>query len=638
MHKKNLIFSTAMCLSLLTFSQGTAFLKYSAIGIDDSLKKDANAVLRLDEGILEISSASRYTLKEHQIITILNKQGAHHLQHTYGFDKFSKIDDVEIVVYNELGIEIKKYKKKDFEIQSAYDGMSLVTDDKVMHLFTPSPGFPCTIEIKRQRSATGYLELPNWYMNTDHESIQIFRYVVKVPSDIDIRHRSKNFNLTPQIQTIGNQKIYTWETGNIKARQFESNIYEKSHYLPQIEIAPNQFEYDGHRGQFKTWKDFGEWNYSLYEQKDNPFTDQRISEIKAVVATQSDVNGKVAVLYNYLKKNMRYVSIQLGIGGFKPFPVRFVDEKKYGDCKALTNYMRNMLQTAGIKSYPALINSGYNKSPVDQTFPSSPFNHVILCVPNGKDSIWLECTSNSSESGFLGSSTENKNALLLTENGGILVPTPKSNFAKNTLHTRTEVLINSDGGAEASSLIFSTGDIYDIFNYLKQLSPEKKKELLIQFLKYKVPDSFLANEGKDSVGGYISNFKFSYEKLFDFNAGNKYFFAQRLNRLCNEELPEIESRISEYIFEYPYDKRDTTIFHLPQNFTIDNIPPVHEIKNNNAYYKNETLYDASTNIISVYTNLVLKKNIIQPNEYKDMATFFQSVNRNQNQKIVLKKE
>ena len=99
---------------------------------------------------------------------------------------------------------------------------------------------------------------------------------------------------------------------------------------------------------------------------------------------------------------MRYVSIQLGIGGFKPSAAKFVDEKKYGDCKALTNYMKNLLSVVGIASYPALINAGYNKYPADTRFPSDPFNHVILCVPMEKDTVWLECTSNNAKAGFFG--------------------------------------------------------------------------------------------------------------------------------------------------------------------------------------------------------------------------------------------
>src|SRR6187549_695588 len=113
-------------------SQQKDLVKYTAFTIADSLKKDANAIVRLDEGILDVVSNSKYILDVHQVVTILNAEGAYHLKHTLGFDKFYKIENVEIKVYNELGLLTKKYSRKDFDVQSAYDGVSFVTDEKLM--------------------------------------------------------------------------------------------------------------------------------------------------------------------------------------------------------------------------------------------------------------------------------------------------------------------------------------------------------------------------------------------------------------------------------------------------------------------------------------------------------------------------
>jgi hypothetical protein len=73
------------------------------------------------------------------------------------------------------------------------------------------------------------------------------------------------------------------------------------------------------------------------------------------------------------------------------------------------------------------------RNQVDPDFPENGFNHVILCVPDQKDSVWLECTSSSNEFNELGTFTENRYALLITDEGGALVPTPKSYSSSNTL-------------------------------------------------------------------------------------------------------------------------------------------------------------------------------------------------------------
>lgn len=628
-----LLFITAFCHPL--YAQNLAANKYSALSITDSLKKDVHAVYRLDEGVLEIASPSRYTTKVHQIITILDESGAQHLRHVYGFDKFNSVEDVEIKVYNSAGAEVKRYKKKDFQVQSAYDGISLVTDNKVMHLTTMPPGYPCTVEINYIMESKGYTELPDWYLNTSNISTELFRYIVKVPATLDIRYRSKNLNLQPVIQNVEGNKVYTWEARNIPNNKLDEDGLEARHYMPAIEIAPNAFEYDGHKGEFKDWKSFGAFVYNLFEEND-PFSATRKEEIRNLVKGAQSEREKVDILYSYLKKNMRYVSIQLGIGGLKPFPVQFVDEKKYGDCKALTNYMRYMLGVVDIKSYPALINSGHDAAPADPSFPSDPFDHVILCVPFAKDSLWLECTSNSNQTGFLGSFTENKNALLMTEKGGVLVRTPGSKPVNSQLYTKTNIYLKEDGSAEAASNIYCTGDERDIFNYLRQVEADRKKELLVKALNYKLPDAFELTFAGDSLRGSAFRLKTAYFTFFDFNAGSKMFFRQGINRLCGEELKD-KKRAIEYLFDHPYEKVDTTVYHLPKEYAVESLLPPKELTNEHASYKVEMRYDSVQHTVTIVSHLVLKNNLIPAVAYPKAVEFFKAIRRNEEQKVIFKK-
>jgi len=470
-------------------SQQKDLVTYTAFTIADSLKKDANAIVRLDEGILDVVSNSKYILDVHQVVTILNAEGAYHLKHTLGFDKFYKIENVEIKVYNELGLLTKKYSRKDFDVQSAYDGVSFVTDEKLMYLYSPAPGYPCTVETNYQINATGYIDLPDWRINNNNSATEVFRYTVKVPEEIDIRYRTINLMISPLVTSEKKTKIYKWEANNISVKRLEEGGYEAGRYLPAVQIGANRFSYDGYDGELNNWKNFGKWSYPFYSEK-KPFSDERMNELRAMTEKSGTLFEKVDVLYSYLKKNMRYVSIQLGIGGFKPFSARFVDEKKYGDCKALTNYMRNLLAVVGIPSYPALINAGYNKFPADSLFPSSPFNHVILCIPNKNDTIWLECTSNNARTGFLGSFTENKRALVITENGGVLVNTPPSVAANNKLVINNDIFLDVDGGAKVNTSLYGTGDFLLLLEEQKSIKVDEQKEFFVKYLDYKTPDDY----------------------------------------------------------------------------------------------------------------------------------------------------
>ena len=224
-----------------------------AATIADSLKKDAVAVYRLDEAVLDVRSPSSYTLTVHQVVTILNDQGAYYLYHKLGFDKFYKVEAVDIKMYNAAGLLTKTYGRKDFDVEAAYDGISLVTDHKLMKLYTPAPGYPCTVDLQYKLTTSGYVELPNWFMNTSQVATEVFRYVVNVPAEIDIRHRTLNFDLKPKVETTGKLKKYVWEANGVAVKRVEGSSYEAARYLPQIEVAPNAFEYDGYGGAFKTW-------------------------------------------------------------------------------------------------------------------------------------------------------------------------------------------------------------------------------------------------------------------------------------------------------------------------------------------------------------------------------------------------
>jgi hypothetical protein len=631
---KTQLLSLFLALSFYGFSQDKSSLLYTSSSIPDSLKKDASAVFRLDEAELEVQSPSRYRMNVHQVITVLNKEGEHHFRHRFGIDKFYTVPNVQIALYNDQGVLVKTYNKKDFQVESAYDNVSLITDDKLMHFTTPNAGFPCTMDVKYTLEANSYVDLPDWIVNTNEGSTEQFRYVVKVPADLDIRHRTQNFNITPRVTTENKTKVYTWEAKNIKVNKIEAGGYELSRYLPQVDITPNRFEYDGFGGSFASWKEFGNWNYPFYQDK-NGFTPQRIEEIRSMVTANSDTRSKVNTLYQYLQNNMRYVSIQLGIGGFRPFPVRFVDEKKYGDCKALTNYMRNLLSVVGIKSYPALINAGDNRVPVDADFPSDPFNHVILCVPAAKDTIWLECTSNYNEPGFLSSFTENRNALLLTEEGGKLVRTPHSNYTQNSLVESTTVTVDENGGAKVSGKIYSTGSYRGLFSEITRLGESDQKEAFVHYLQYKAPDKFGLVKNSESRQTDSIHLDFEYDKYYDFKAGTKLFISKHLNKLSDLELKTTADRKIDYLLDFPFSKTFSTKIILPENIQVETLPASKEIVNQFGSYKTSAKTEGRQ--VELTSVLIISKYLIRPNEYNEAAKFFSAITENEGEKLILKK-
>ncbi len=628
----------AFFLSVAAFAQPVVNLsKLSAASIPYSLRQNAIAVYRLDEGNVEVISPSRYIFKVHQVATVLNNKGDDLFDVVLMFDKLQKVDKVEINVFDSTGNKIASYTSKDFSTKNYDDRMSVFTDDKLLYLEIAPPAYPCTIEKLYTVSTTGYLSLPRWTVATPKIPVELSHFTVSVPAAIDIRHKEYGFKLQPVVTRAGDKIVYQWTAENIMPpTEAEDEGYDQVNNLQVIAVSPNQFVYDGFAGQMKTWKDLGNWNFALYNDEKG-FLPQQVTEFKSMVASGKTDREKIALLYKHLKKSMRYVSVQLGIGGFKPFAIQYVHEKQYGDCKALTNYMRYMLRAVDIKAYPALVSAGSSKAPFDTSFPASYFNHVILCVPLAQDTIWLECTSNNNQPGELGSFTENRNALLLTENGGLLVRTPNSNPASNIFSTHTVITINEDGGGKVQSNIACTGDFSSFMSEIEQENSDDKKRIFSSYLKYKSPDTFLLTNKEDQDDKKSFGLQLSYDQLFAFKAGSKMFFDQRINKIVTTDLKPGE-RKQPYLFRFPYEKTDTTIYILPASMKVESLPAKKEISTPYLAYSSECFQNEVENKLVVITRVTVKQKVVAASAYAGVADSFSQLNKNEGQKIVLRNE
>lgn len=611
-------------------------LNYSSSAISDSLKKDAHAVYRLDEGIVDVTSPGKYTFTVHQVFTILNKEGDHLLRLGYGIDKFQKIDNIEVKVFNKSGSVVEKYKKKDFTITAAYDGISLITDNQVMKLQVAAPDYPCTLEVTYTQEVTSYINLPSWYFQHPGVAVETSRFLVKVPAEIDIHYRAKNININPVVTNLNSKKNYLWEVNNLTAKKPETGAGEFAK-IPRLLIAANKFEYDGHRGDMSEWKGMGLWYNDLVKTM-NQLSDPYKSEIRNLVAGVNSDIEKVKILYQHLQKNFRYVSIQLGIGGFRPFPANFVHEKKYGDCKALSNYMQACLNAVNIKSYSAWINAGSDRSPVDPDFPYDGFNHQILCVPMDKDTAWLECTNNLADFAHLGNFTENRNALVLTENGGVLIPTPKSKSYQNKFAMTTTVNINEDGSGNTESLMTTTGEYKYEQLALSQEKADVQKQYFVNGFGFPNPDEFALSFGEKSILPLNTKIQLKIEKVNDFMAGNKMFLRPRIYKIWSSKLPSHENRTEDFLFECPFEKTDTTVYKLPAGYKVEALPKEKQIKFDFGSYNSKHWFDEQQKAIVITAKLVLTQHHIPAERYASVKNFFNEVMMDDSQRIVIKKE
>jgi hypothetical protein len=348
--------------------------------------------------------------------------------------------------------------------------------------------------------------------------------------------------------------------------------------------------------------------------------------------------GKASFLYKYMQQNMRYVSIQLGIGGFRPFAATFVDDKKYGDCKALSNYMHALLKAVDIPSYCAIIRAGENQESGDFAFPHNDFNHEILCIPFKNDTTWLECTSSLTPFGKLGAFTENRTALLITEDGGKLVNTPRSRAQDNQFNSDVHVVLQPDGSAKAQIKISSTGEYRISYLEMAAAKLDEQKEDWIRDLDMKQPSQFNFDSGKDADGVKQIDLNLEYDKYCDVMAGDKQFYRPMVFALWHNTVPITEKRKNDFFFDFPLQKSCVTTIDLPEGFEVESMPSNASLKFSYGNYDISYVYNKDKNQVISTAKFVLNNQVIPAAKYTEMQVYMDGVVKAQNKKLVIRKK
>ncbi|MDB5154631.1 MAG: hypothetical protein JWR54_3382 [Mucilaginibacter sp.] len=611
---------------------------YNASGIPDSIKEDANSIIRYSSDEIRIKGPGKAVIKHHSLVSILNEKGDKEAIIVYSYNrKYDSYSFIDIHIYDANGKMIKKYHKSDMYDGAASSDETLVTDDRFLGIKHTVSHYPETIEISYEENLNSYIDLPVWYIQGKPEqSVQEEHYKIVCDPAFNLHYKSKNISIAPVKASEEASDAYTWQIKNLRAikKEEETMLWR---VLPSVVFTTNAFNCYGYPGDISSWQNFGKWIQGLNNDMCT-LSAPRIAEIRKMTDTIKNGKDKVKFLYKYMQGSMRYVGIQLGIGGFKPFPAAFVDEKKYGDCKALSNYMQALLKAVDIPSYYALIRAGENEEPADYSFPYNSFNHAILCVPFKNDTTWLECTSSTQPFGVLGPFTENRNALLITEDGGKLVNTPKSTPQGNLFNSEVHIELQPDGSAKAHMKVLSTGGYREMFIGITSEKTDEQKEFLIRYFNIKQPTIFDFKTSPDKEELNQLNIDLEYDKFCDVLAGDKQFYRPRVFDLWGMTVPILEKRVTDFYLPHPMQKSCVTTIDLPAGFEIETLPGNASLKFTYGNYEINYVYNKDKNQVISTAKFVLNAQIIPASKYTEMQQYMDGVAKAQNKKLVIRKK
>lgn len=630
--KKIISITLVLCFGF-GISTSQAQLFYPALTIAKDLSEDANSVIRNEVNVFKVKSISEGSFYYRQVVTILNEK-SHANVFYVPYDKDSKVTQMKATLYNAMGTKVRKIKPTEIQDRSLIADFSVYQDDRYKYLEIKHSSYPYTIEFEYEMNLRGmlFITYQDWSIQSFGQSVEKSSFVIELPKKQNFSYKALNFEVEPSVGERSGRDIYSWNVSNLAAIEREPYGPNSSDILPALFLSPDEFKIDSYVGSMKSWQQFGEFMNQLLDGQDELPADMK-AEVNRIVTNAGSDKEKIDRLYAYMQENMRYVSVQLGVGGWQPFSAEYVSTKKYGDCKALSNFMMAMLKEVGIESYPVLIRSGDLNYEVEEGFTTPSFNHMVLHVPS--EDYWLECTSDNYPPNYIGASNTNRNVMLVTPEGGKLVKTPVLEVEENQENHKAVILLKPDGSAEVAVDIYASGAPHEVYRAVKYVFSQEEKEKWLARIS-DLP-SFSTNSFSILPSKDLPEAKASYElsvSRYAAKAGKRLFVPLNLVNNWDDIPPSVEERENPIYRKESIWNRDEIILDIPSGYQIESIPVAEKrIEGQPGYY--EMKVEKKGGQLVLTRELKLQEGAFPASEYDAIRAFYKEMAKLDAMKIVL---
>ncbi len=624
----------------VSFTLHSQKIEYSAFTIPVELKENANAVIRSEVTTVTVNSVSKMTVNKKKVVTVLNKLGNVDAGIAEGYDNDTKITKLSAKIYNAFGEQIKKYSKGKFLDVSAVSGGTLYSDARVKYIdYTPN-SYPYTLvfESEYTTSSTGFV--PGWFPTNGYMvSVENSEYRFNNPTNTKVRIKERNFKEYEIVNLSTDNNLY-YKLESLKGIKHELSSIPSREFMPLLIVGLNHFSLKKTEGRANSWKEFGKWRYEYLNNGKDELSEVVKIRAKRLVEGINDPIEKAKIIYKYMQDRTRYISVQEGIGGWKPIPANEVDKVGYGDCKGLTNYTKALLDAVGVESYYTVLWAGKEKRNVYKDFFSMQGNHVILNLPNenGND-IWLECTSQTIPFGFLGDFTDDRDVLVITPEGGVIKHTTSYKNEQNLQKIKASLKLETTGNLSGEVEIKSEGIQYDNKYFLDSYSQKEKEEFYISRLwsynnNLSVKNIDIKND-KDKVE-YKENLKIAIKEYATESSGKLLLRVNVLNR--NTNVPKrYRKRKMPLKISRGYKDVDEFEIELPKGYQVDGelFQDINLTNKFGAY--TVSIEKISENKLLYKRSLLIKDGQYPKEDYKKYRSFRRKVAKHDNIRIAITK-
>ena len=347
--------------------------------------------------------------------------------------------------------------RTDGTVDDAFDTATSGADDPSIATYTSSASF----RVRFPRLAAGDVvelqyriddvaernEFATYFGDIDYlqsnEPVGHAEYVLIGPKKRTFYFNKPTIPVAQTTEDKGDQRVYRFLATNVTPLLPEPNQPPYTEILGHIHVST-----------YKSWDEMGAWYWGLVKDQFSADDEvrQRVLEVTKGKTTERD---KVMAVYDYVVQKTRYVALEFGIHGFKPYRCSQIFARGFGDCKDKATLIVTMLKELGVPATIVIVRTGMRGDFEDYPASLAPFDHAIAYVPSLD--LYLDGTAEYSGTGDFPAMDRGALALQINEGKPKLVHMPDPPPSASVATRRVEASIAADGGAQIDWRVTVTG-------------------------------------------------------------------------------------------------------------------------------------------------------------------------------------
>ena len=450
-----------------------------------------------------------------------------------------------------------------------------------------------------------------WYEHRfpKYQAVAQTRLEVDVPKSREVKLKSPRHKYTTAESS--DRRTYSWVVENISPDRKDKDDSEDTPDDADDESPDVQFT------TFKDWQQVARWYAALQGERVvvNEAIQKKAADLTKGATTQQE---KAERLYDYVAKDIRYVSLSFGVGRYQPHAAPDVMQGLYGDCKDKHTLLSALLRASGIQSYPVLIDSSRK---LDEEIPSpAQFDHVITLALIDKNWVWLDATSEVAPYALLLYPLRDKQAVVAASDAtGGLRRTPATVPGKNSLSFFMEGQVSETGALDSAVTVTAVGDGAVFMRMAFRSTSQADWKRLTEYyargegLKGQVSDVDV-KELENTAKPFVLTYKYHDDAYFVVPSTAATFFP-----LTPLQLPRLRKpRPTEQLELGPMvELHDKAHLQFPANYTL-RLPP--EVKLTRDYADYSLTYKFGNGVLDVERTVVFKASKLPASRRSDVQS------------------